>query len=110
MATAKTTLNRPRGPALIPPQTPPGTTTQPPTHATFCAPLFILIPQARPDYRKNKERRMQARCLGGHAFLSNAIQMYFWQNWSRRCVTYHWIEYDDLVSTFGGSRHLPTNH
>ena len=43
MATAKTTLNRPRGPALIPPQTPPGTTTQPPTHATFCAPLFIFV-------------------------------------------------------------------
>ena len=42
MATANTALNRPRGPALIPPQTPPGTTTQPPTHATFCAPLFII--------------------------------------------------------------------
>ena len=40
MATANMALNRPRGPALIPPQAPPGTTTQP--HATFCAPLFIL--------------------------------------------------------------------
>ena len=39
MATANMALNRPRGPALIPPQAPPGTTTQP--HATFCAPLFI---------------------------------------------------------------------
>ncbi len=41
MATANKALNRPRGPALIPPQTPPGTNTQPPTQATFCAPLFI---------------------------------------------------------------------
>ena len=39
MSTANMALNRPRGPALIPPQAPPGTTTQP--HATFCAPLFI---------------------------------------------------------------------
>ncbi len=37
MATANTALNRPRGPALIPPQAPPPNHT----HATFCAPLFI---------------------------------------------------------------------
>ena len=55
MATASNTaLNRPRGPALIPPKTPPGTTTQPPTHATFCAPLFICSVHIK-IYTKNSK-------------------------------------------------------
>ena len=53
MATANTALNRPRGPALIPPQTPPGTTTQPPKHATFCAPLFIHMLENNVQYHQS---------------------------------------------------------
>ena len=41
MATANMALNRPRGPALIPPKTPPGTTTQPPTQPHSARPCLL---------------------------------------------------------------------
>ncbi len=72
MATASNkALNRPRGPALIPPKTPPGTTTQPPTHATFCAPLFIdgWVNMEDNDYSRDVRREEVREIMENADFL-----------------------------------------